>query len=263
MKSTLPVVLILSSTPLVAKASSILSPEAESPAPQSSPSRYFTAPSAVPIERGTGYISQKELMVTQLAYGLTDHLSLMGATSIPFATQGPLGVLGITGTLPLGDHLDIGAGVAYGGKKTFYSYAMHGMHGVAPHAMITASWPWWNLTFATGFAAGTVDRYDDSWEVKNFIPSALAAQARITERFLIVAETWFVLRSMGEGYQGLGVRYSPHTRPWTIDVGVLSVLLTDTEKFPWVGPGYMAPYLDFSYDFGSRRMRPPASPPDE
>ena len=45
--------------------------------------RYLYAPTAIPLEKGTGYFSQKELVMSSVAYGLTDNISVLGGTPLP------------------------------------------------------------------------------------------------------------------------------------------------------------------------------------
>jgi len=40
-------------------------------------------PRAIPLEKGTGYFSQKELVMSSVAYGLTDNISVLGGTPLP------------------------------------------------------------------------------------------------------------------------------------------------------------------------------------
>ncbi len=50
--------------------------------PNPHPSRYYYSPSALPIEKGEGYINCTYFLLYQAQYGLTDHISLGGTMTI-------------------------------------------------------------------------------------------------------------------------------------------------------------------------------------
>ncbi|MEC9465535.1 MAG: hypothetical protein VX834_07110 [Myxococcota bacterium] len=54
--------------------------------------RYLYSPSAMQLKKGEGYFSQKELFFSSVAYGLTDHISVLVGSIIPMliATDGSL-----------------------------------------------------------------------------------------------------------------------------------------------------------------------------
>ncbi|MFT5681602.1 MAG: hypothetical protein ACI8RZ_002508 [Myxococcota bacterium] len=45
--------------------------------------RHLYAPTAIPMEQGTGYFSQKELVMSSVAYGGTENISVLGGTPLP------------------------------------------------------------------------------------------------------------------------------------------------------------------------------------
>ena len=58
--------------------------------------RYLYGPSALTLDAGEGYISQKELFFTSVAYGVTDNITILGGTIIPVLFAGEF--FGIFGT---------------------------------------------------------------------------------------------------------------------------------------------------------------------
>ena len=57
--------------------------------------RYLYGPSAFSLEAGEGYVSQKELLFTAVAYGVTDNITVLGGTILPAAFGGQfVGILG-------------------------------------------------------------------------------------------------------------------------------------------------------------------------
>ncbi len=74
--------------------------------------RYMYAPSGFTLGKGHGYVSQKELLLTEAAYGITDFWDIQAGTSlITLAIPGgAVGVLGTKLAVPITPTLRVGGG---------------------------------------------------------------------------------------------------------------------------------------------------------
>jgi len=192
--------------------------------------RYLYGPSAFMLARGEGYASQTELLLSTVAFGVTDHVTIQAGTSVPFLLYDP-------GSTPF-----VGA-VKVGGRV---SRNLHLAGGFQAFVVPGLSSP------AVGFLFGTVTVGDEdrhvslsagppfllsrgSTELGNVLAS-LSANLRVSRGLALVSENWFVpvdgdvkvigsaaLRLIGEH---LGV-----------DVGLIFVQ----------DAGVPAPWLDFTW----------------
>ena len=55
--------------------------------------RYLYSPSAFALKQGEGYLSQKQLFFTSVAYGLTDEFTILGGAALPFWALGGFNVI--------------------------------------------------------------------------------------------------------------------------------------------------------------------------
>ncbi|MSQ03840.1 MAG: hypothetical protein EXR71_18460 [Myxococcales bacterium] len=87
--------------------------------PDPNRSRYLYSPSAYSLGRGHGYVSQKELIITEAAFGITDFWDIQAGTSvITLALDGgAFALVGSKFSLPVGDNIHL----AVGGQALFTS----------------------------------------------------------------------------------------------------------------------------------------------
>lgn len=80
--------------------------------PDPNRSRYLYSPSAYSLGRGRGYVSQKELIITEAAFGITDFWDIQAGTSvITLAIPGAaFGLVGTKLSFPIGDNMHVAAG---------------------------------------------------------------------------------------------------------------------------------------------------------
>jgi hypothetical protein len=216
-----------------------------------SSSRYFYAPSALPIEAGEGYISQKELLITSAAYGITDNIAISAGTALPmllsrdFVTN--VGVpfeLGLKAAGPVSDSVYLSAGLesiaAVGPESGGVLFAWgSGSIGNEDH----------NLTLGAGglWILGEIE-LDGGWG----IPVVLAGMTRRGSRWGLVSEIWTVTlpsRDMVLFAPAAGARFLPdQDGRWSIDTALLAMGTLDygyTADMDWVP--MPIPWIDFTW----------------
>jgi hypothetical protein len=148
--------------------------------PNPAASRYLYAPSAIPMEKGQGYVSQK-LAFTAAAYAPTDNISILMGT---FTFWPPLvTVLGGKAGLPVGEKLHVGVGAEA------FMIPMQGdlLAGVA-FGSVTYGHKDKNITLASGVIGGNPDYLLDGLS----LPIMVGAQVRLSDRGAFVTENWVV-----------------------------------------------------------------------
>ena len=149
--------------------------------PNSAASRYLYAPSAIPMEKGQGYVSQK-MAFTAVAYAPTDNISLLMGT---FTFWPPLlTVLGGKAGFPVGEKLHVGVGAEA------FMIPMQGdlLAGVA-FGSVTYGHKDKNFTLASGIIGGDPDYLLDGLS----LPIMVGAQVRLSDRGAFVTENWMVM----------------------------------------------------------------------
>jgi len=148
--------------------------------PNPAASRYLYAPSAIPMEKGQGYVSQK-LVFTAAAYAPTDNISLLMGTLTPFPAA--LTVIGGKAGVPVGDKLHLGMGA-----EAFW-IPMDGalLAGVA-FGSVTYGHKDKNFTLASGVIGGDPEYLLDGLS----LPVMLGYQVRLSDRGAFVTENWAV-----------------------------------------------------------------------
>lgn len=216
---------------------SIIAASTESRAINHAGTRYLYAPTAIPLGKGAGYVSQKELIFTSVAYGVTDNVSILGGTSIPIGlwalSAGEVDALMGIDALKAGykaDHyLHIGGGVeafAIGGEV----FGIGLVNGTIGDLDTNAT-----MGLGQGFMRG---------EGLGITPLVLAGQHRISDKVAVISENWFVLWD-GDGFSVItaGARIIGDTL--TVDLALISAA---SQSSFVVLP---IPWLDLSWHFGS------------
>jgi len=219
-----------------------------------SSSRYFYAPSALPLAAGEGYISQKELMLTAAAYGLTDHIAVSAGTALPvllsrdFVTD--VGVpfeLGLKAAAPVADSVYVSAGLesiaAVGPDSAGVLFAWgSGTVGDEDHNLTLGGGGVWILGDVPG-----------NWGV----PVVLAGMTRRGNHWGIVSESWSVIvpnESMILFASSAGARFLPdQDGRWSIDTALIALGYMDYSapvQMDWVP--LPLPWIDFTWYFSTQ-----------
>jgi len=163
--------------------------------------RYLYAPSAMPMKKGTGYLSQKELFFTAVGYAVTDNLSILGGTIVPLAlwavvegeTEALLGVLAARYAREIKD-MGNGAKLYAGfGFETFQLNQSDSGGLSLPFANLTYGKPESHVSL--GIGTGLTD-----WE-RSFHPIVLAGTHRVHERLALISENWLIVTPETESVQ--------------------------------------------------------------
>lgn len=145
--------------------------------PNPAASRYLYAPSAINMEAGQGYISQK-LVFTSIAYAPTDNFTMLFGTFTPFPPL--ISVFGGKYSWDINDNLK----ASVGGEAFVL-----GLDQEIPVAIGFGALTFGNedkhLTVASGYAAGN---FFDGPQV----PLMVAAQFRTSEGIALITENWLL-----------------------------------------------------------------------
>lgn len=193
--------------------------------------RYLYSPSGMMLREGEGYISQKELFFTSLAFGLTDWLSLVvgGALPLWFVDDGfnLIGGLKVGGSPTDWLHTSFGAeGIALPGVS------QDGTFGAFLFANLTIGDPLKHLTINLGKPLGT-EGLSDIWI------TTISGYYAFNQTVGVVSENWIIRREDNWDLIGsLALRFTPGN--FSIDAGAI---LFDEFELP-------IPWVDFSWGFG-------------
>lgn len=196
--------------------------------------RYLYSPSGFMLKQGEGYVSQTELLVTSVAYGLTDHLTVGLGTSIPFLFVED-GVL-LIGTVRVGGDVGEYVHLAAGAQGFWLPGVESGTTVGLLFGTVTLGTPDLNIGLSGGppFVAG--DLANDTGPFM----FAVSGTARLSEHFALVTENW-ILPSSDNAYLLSGALRFISGR-LGVDAGLL---------FP-EGSEVPIPWLDFTWNFGAR-----------
>ena len=145
--------------------------------PNPATSRYLYAPSAINMEAGQGYISQK-LVFTSIAYAPTDNFTLLFGTFTPFPPA--ISVFGGKYSFDINENLK----ASVGGEAFVF-----GLDQQIPVAIGFGALTYGNedkhITVASGYAAG--DFFNGPQ-----VPLMVAGQLRTSEGVALITENWFL-----------------------------------------------------------------------
>ena len=202
--------------------------------PDHGTSRYFYAPSAISLQPKTGYLSQKELLLSTVVYSPIPNVCFLVGTSIPIAIialmnsepQSMLGVGGIRLSFKQNDIVHLGGGV----EVIHYQEASI----VLPFASMTFGDKNRHLTLSIG----SNQMADTALWAAN-----LSGYIRLSDRIALISENWLITDP--ERYShltmlGVGPRFI--SEKFTTDVGLINTFTEDAYiPIPW---------LDVTYHFG-------------
>jgi hypothetical protein len=210
--------------------------------------RYLFGPSALMLRGGQAYFSQKELVVSEFGYGISDNFTVL-AGAIPFAWFIPgAGLNFLVGAkvgMPVGGSVHLAAGfdtlvILFNGVSVTSGFVF----GTATIAENN-----WHLSLSAGYPVAF------NFQLGEFATTApivtVSGNLRLSQNFGLVSENWIVLPpSAGADpvlADGLSVRFLGER--FSVDVG--AVLLW-TPGQPLFIP-FPIPWLDFTYHFDLRR----------
>jgi len=196
--------------------------------------RYLYTPSGFMLQQGEGYVSQTELLLTTVAYGVTDWLTLGVGGVVPawFASDG----FNLTGLVKVGGEVTRWLHVA-GTVQAFWAPGLDEATtaGLA-FATVTLGRPDLHLGLSAGapFVAG--DEANDVGEAA----FSVSAVWRVSNRIALLTENWFFPSSEDEVIvDGFAIRFIGNRL--AVDAGLIFALTTDSNvPLPW---------LDFTWNF--------------
>jgi hypothetical protein len=196
--------------------------------------RYLYSPSGFMLKQGEGYVSQTELLVTTVAYGLADHLTLALGTSVPFlfVEDGVNLMAMLKAGVSLGQYVHVAAA----GQVLWLPGVDAGTTVGLLLGTVTVGTQDAHLGVSIGppFVAGT-----DVNEVGD-VALSVSGNYRLSDRIALVSENWF-LPSSDSGYALSGaVRFIGQRLG--VDAGLVFVN----------GATVPLPWLDFTFSFGRR-----------
>ncbi len=217
--------------------------------------RYFFAPSALPLEKGEGYYQNAYLLANSVNFGLSKNFSFGGGVVIPLFFY-------ITPKLsfPLGKNVYAGVGLI--GGSTFLPDAF--LAGALPYGLITIGTSDNNVTVGSGLGALWVE---EEWFSTKYPVSTVNAMFRISNRFQFITENWIapfeerteVYYITGQDIDGndiYGYRFEYDDELVLALSAGLRVVAGDNASFD-IAPVFIRvpnttlvlPYLDFVYKF--------------
>jgi hypothetical protein len=154
--------------------------------PNPHPSRYFFAPSAIPLKKGEKYYQNALFLVNSFQVGLNDHFSIGGGLVIPFA-------LFITPKIGY----QVSEKVHVGGGILFATSLIRGLNfGVGTgYGSVTYGTKEHNLTLNAGLGAYNENtgfgRDDYNWKFAKNPLFTFSGMTRISNRIMLITENWF------------------------------------------------------------------------
>jgi hypothetical protein len=149
--------------------------------------RYFYAPTAMPLEPESGYLSQKELLFSAVAYSPTQNWSFLVGSSIPVLlysiaymdSDAMIGVLGLRYGKQIDEDVYVGGGVE--------TFIVPDGNFTLPFVNTTFGDHEQHVTFSTGVGISDFDNAE-------FVPLNVSIYKRITHSLALVTENWLIVR---------------------------------------------------------------------
>jgi hypothetical protein len=168
------------------KSMNMISKDGNDRTPNPHPSRYFFAPSAIPLKKGEKYYQNALFLVNSFQVGLNDHFSIGGGLVIPFA-------LFITPKIGY----QVSEKVHVGGGILFATSLIRGLNfGVGTgYGSVTYGTKEHNLTLNAGLGAYNENtgfgRDDYNWKFAKNPLFTFSGMTRISNRIMLITENWF------------------------------------------------------------------------
>jgi hypothetical protein len=206
--------------------------------------RTFYAPTGFRLRQGELYFSQKELVFSSFGYGVTDNLSVMVGSMLPFwfISSGQNLIAGAKLGMDAGDvwHLAVGAQglLLPAGVPGFSSSSVNPAGGGMVFGTVTCGTPLYSLTISAGEAMVNV-----MGNTANTPIVVVSASSRVAQNVALEMENWF--------FPGIS---GPSTEPFLMfnSAGVRLMnehLAADLGFIRAPGSFIPVPWVDFTYTF--------------
>jgi hypothetical protein len=197
-------------------------------------SRHLFAPSAVMLDPGEAWISQKEVVATTGQVGVTRWLTLGAGAILPWYFSGEEGLNGwlmVQAGAPVGEHLRLAVQA-----QTYHLPIVRPM--AMASVVATVEGERWQASAAVGQLWGLSRAWSPTaWRpVEGDFAAILAGSHRLSPRFSLVAEGWLLTGAARWALLG-GAACRIHASPFTVDLGVLAIPSTRV-PIPWLELGY-------------------------
>lgn len=201
--------------------------------------RYFYGPSAMTLRAGEGYFSQKELIFTSVAYGLTDHITVLAGTAVPgwfFPGGSGINFIGaVKAGFQVHDYIHVAAGAE--------SLVLPGFGGVVGGGFVFGSGTFGTRNFHATISAGKPFLFSSAAGNIGEVIVTASGSARLLPNLALVTENWFFPTATTYNSEPLmfnagGLRFmGDHL---AADIGLIRI----------PGSPIPVPWLDFTYNFG-------------
>ena len=201
--------------------------------PNPNATRYFFAPSAINLEKGSGYYQNVYVLLNMFNYGVTDWLSIGGGfefittfSSLTTSDMKPIAFITPKVGFPVGEKVHLGGGF-FGG---FFAEETAGIiYGLGTYGSTDKNL---SLGLGWGFVGG-------EFQENPFI--TISGMLRTGRKFSLVTENWFIPTEDYYAVISYGGRF--FGPKMSIDIGFLNNL--DIMEFLVIG----IPYVDFVIKF--------------
>jgi len=224
-----------------APVTSALTPTPRSPDPNRT--RYFFAPSAMMMDAGEGYFSQKQLGFSEVGIGVTDYMSLMVGGVVPLWFVEPPESFNLQLAVKFGFEVAENLNLAFGAYGLLLPFI--GGDSIGGGGFIYATLTGGSEKKHGSISVGLPMVFGDDF--MTFDPViVLAGLYRAGDLIALVTENWIFPTLLKEDFEfgmfnTFGVRFI--AGPFACDVGLMHVLgLSD--EVP------LLPWLDFTYNWG-------------
>jgi hypothetical protein len=156
--------------------------------PNPAASRHLYAPSAIPMEQGQGYVSQKYLAFSSVAYAATDNLTLV--VGAPTFFPPAMTILGGKFAGEVSEGVHVGAGV-----EVFMLPLDSTVLASIAFGAVTFGNADKQLTIATGMLGGEL--FEDAVAV----PVMIGGQTRLSDSVALITENWIILDTGQMSYE--------------------------------------------------------------
>lgn len=194
--------------------------------------RYLYSPSGFMLPRGEGYVSQTELLLTTVAYGVTDWLTVGAGGVVPFWFAS--GGFNLTGLVKVGGGLTDWLHVAGTAQAFWAPSADEATAAGLGFATVTVGRPDLHLGVSAGAPFVVGDEANDMGDAA----FSVSGVARLSSRVALVTENWFFPSSDDDVMvNGVAVRF------------IGSRLAVDAGLVFATGLDIPVPWLDFTWNY--------------